>query len=281
MDAAGDPWGLDRIDQISLPASRTYSYNGRGANARAFVIDTGVDDTHPEFRLPTGASRAARSFDVFGGNGADCNGHGTHVAGTVAGTTYGVAKLAQVRGVRVLDCGGSGTIAGVIAGVDWVRANRGNGRAVANLSLSGGRSEALNAAVERLVASGVFVAVAAGNDPATPSCSLSPASARSAWTAAASDNADRSAVFTSSGACVDGYAPGDGILSSVPGGGSARLSGTSMASPHVAGIGALLKGYANFSPSFITSWIDLFSIPGAIAAAPPGTDNSLVHKSEL
>src|SRR5262245_34832418 len=154
------PWGLDRIDQRKLPLKATYNYNFTGSGVRVYVIDTGIRTTHTQF-----GGRASNVFDAFGGNGADCNGHGTHVSGTVGGSTYGVAKSALLRGVRVLDCNGSGSTSGVISGVDWVTANH-ISPAVANMSLGGGVSTALDTAVNNLAASGVPIAVAAGNSNA-------------------------------------------------------------------------------------------------------------------
>src|SRR3982751_6170624 len=151
------PWGLDRIDQRNLPLSATYTYNWTGSGVRAYVIDTGIRTSHTQF-----GGRASNVFDAFGGNGVDCNGHGTHVSGTIGGSTYGVAKSSMPRGVRVLDCNGSGSNSGVIAGVDWVRTNHSN-PAVANMSLGGGASSSLDTAVNNLSNSGVAIAVAAGN----------------------------------------------------------------------------------------------------------------------
>jgi len=151
------PWGLDRIDQRNLPLNAIYTFNWTGSGVRAYVIDTGIRTTHTQF-----GGRASNVFDAFGGSGADCNGHGTHVSGTIGGSTYGVAKSAMLRGVRVLDCNGSGSNSGVIAGVDWVTNNHIN-PAVANMSLGGGASSALDTAVNNLANSGVPIAVAAGN----------------------------------------------------------------------------------------------------------------------
>jgi len=230
------PWGLDRIDQRNRPLSASYTYNWTGSGVRAYIIDTGIRTTHTQF-----GGRASNVFDAFGGNGADCNGHGTHVAGTVGGTTYGVAKSALLRGVRVLDCNGSGSTSGVIAGVDWVRQNH-IAPAVANMSLGGGISTALDTAVNNLSNAGVAIAVAAGNSNAN-ACNSSPARAANAITVGATTSTDARASFSNFGTCVDLFAPGQGILSAwfSSNTATATLSGTSMASPHVAGVAALYK----------------------------------------
>ena len=230
------PWGLDRIDQRNRPLSGTYTFNWTGAGVFAYVIDTGILTSHTQF-----GGRAANVFDAFGGNGQDCNGHGTHVAGTVGGSTYGVAKSVNLRGVRVLNCSGSGTNSGVIAGVDWVRVNRQN-PAVANMSLGGGASSALDTAVNNLSNSGVAIAVAAGNSNAN-ACNSSPARAANAITVGSTTTTDARSSFSNFGSCLDLFAPGSGILSAWIGSTTATrtISGTSMASPHVAGVAALYK----------------------------------------
>ena len=232
------PWGLDRIDQRNRPLSATYTYNWTGSGVRAYVIDTGIRTTHTQF-----GGRASNVFDAFGGSGADCNGHGTHVSGTIGGSTYGVAKSALLRGVRVLDCNGSGSNSGVIAGVDWVTNNHIN-PAVANMSLGGGISSALDTAVNNLANSGVPIAVAAGNSNAD-ACNSSPARAANAITVGATTTTDARASFSNFGTCLDIFAPGSGILSSYFSSdtATATLSGTSMASPHVAGVAALYKQF--------------------------------------
>jgi subtilisin family serine protease len=278
--SGGQPWGLDRIDQrFGLDASYVYGYSGAGV--RAYVIDSGIQTNHPDF-----GTRALAMFDAFEGTsqynaGQDCNGHGTHVAGTIGGATYGVAKSALLRAVRVLDCTASGSTSTVIAGVDWVRANAIH-PAVANMSLEGGYSALENQAVTNLVNAGVFVAVAAGNK-AMPACYYSPASAPGTFTAAASSSSDARAWFSDYGACVDGYAPGVGVLSDWIGSRTNYDSGTSMASPHVAGVIALAKsaygdGYS--SPSWV-NWLVSNSTPNVISGNPTGTPNLLLYKGAL
>jgi len=240
------PWGLDRIDQRNRPLSATYTYNFTGSGVRVYVIDTGIRTTHTQF-----GGRASNVFDALGGNGADCNGHGTHVSGTVGGSTYGVAKSALLRGVRVLDCNGSGSTSGVISGVDWVTANH-ISPAVANMSLGGGVSSALDTAVNNLSNSGVPIAVAAGNSNAN-ACNSSPARAANAITVGSTTSTDARSSFSNFGTCVDLFAPGSSILSAwfSSNTATATLSGTSMASPHVAGVAALYK-QANPSASATT-----------------------------
>ena len=278
MDAAGDPWGLDRIDQRALPLSKTYSYTKDGTGVRAYILDTGLQAGHPEF-----GGRAMNIYNATSGGAADCHGHGTHVAGTVASRGFGVAKNAYLRGVKVLggDCSKNGTWSDVIEGVDWVKANHIK-PAVANMSLGGGALASVNTAVGNLVAAGVFVSVSAGNDNVN-ACTQSPASAGSAYTTASSTKTDAKSGFSNWGGCVDGYAPGSSIKSSTLGGGSGWMSGTSMASPHVAGVGALLCSYgASYcTPSFVTSWINTWATSGVITGNPAGTPNRLLWKGGL
>jgi subtilisin family serine protease len=240
------PWGLDRIDQRNRPLNATYTFNWTGAGVRVYVIDTGILTSHTQF-----GGRASNVFDAFGGSGTDCNGHGTHVAGTIGGSTYGVAKSSLPRGVRVLNCSGSGSNSGVISGVDWVRLNH-IAPAVANMSLGGGISSALDTAVNNLSNAGVTIAVAAGNSNAN-ACNSSPARAANAITVGSTTTTDARSSFSNFGTCLDLFAPGSGILSAWFSSttATATLSGTSMASPHVAGAAALYK-QANPSASAAT-----------------------------
>jgi subtilisin family serine protease len=267
------PWGLNRIDQRNLPLNTTYNYNWTGAGVRVYVIDTGILTTHSQF-----GGRASNVFDAFGGSGADCNGHGTHVSGIVGGSTYGVAKSALLRGVRVLDCNGSGSNSGVIAGVDWVRQNH-IAPAVANMSLGGGISTALDTAVNNLHNANVTIAVAAGNSSAD-ACNSSPARAVNAITTGSTTTSDARSSFSNFGTCLDVFAPGSSILSAwfTSNTATATLSGTSMASPHVAGVAALYK-QANPSASSTTirNAIVNNATTGVVTNAGTGSPNRLLY----
>jgi len=247
---SGATWGLDRIDQRALPLDGTYTYTTTASTVTAYIIDTGLQANHSDF-----GGRAANVFDAFGGTGADCQGHGTHVGGTVGGTIYGVAKGVKLRGLRVLDCSGSGSNSGVIAGMDWVR-NNAVKPAVANMSLGGGFSSTVNTSANNLANSGVFLAVAAGNNSGADACNYSPASAASATTVGSTASTDARSSFSNIGSCVDIFAPGSSITSARLNGTSTTMSGTSMASPHVAGVGALYKGtYGDAASSTVDSWL--------------------------
>jgi subtilisin family serine protease len=267
------PWGLDRIDQRNLPLNAIYTFNWTGSGVRAYVIDTGIRTTHTQF-----GGRASNVFDAFGGSGADCNGHGTHVSGTIGASTYGVAKSAMLRGVRVLDCNGSGSNSGVIAGVDWVTNNHIN-PAVANMSLGGGASSALDTAVNNLANSGVPIAVAAGNSN-TDACTSSPARAANAITVGSITQSGARSSFSNFGVCLDIFAPGSSILSTYATSdtATATLSGTSMASPHVAGVAALYKQFSPGASAATTrNAIVNGSTTGVVSNAGSGSPNRLLY----
>jgi subtilisin family serine protease len=271
------PWGLDRIDQRALPLSGSYTYPSKGAGVTAYVIDTGIRADHVDFG---GRVRAGYTAISDGGGTVDCNGHGTHVAGTLAGSTYGVAKAATPVAVRVLDCSGSGSMSGVIAGLDWAAADHAAGTpAVANLSLGGASNSSLDAAVTALVDDGVTVSVAAGNDN-VDACTQSPARTAAALTVAASDRSDARASFSNYGACVDVFAPGSSIVSDWYTGSTATntLSGTSMATPHVAGAAAvLLPQQRGLTPAQVASRLVGSATTGVITSSGAGTPNRLLY----
>ena len=246
------PWGLDRIDQRSRPLSGTFTYTRTGSGVRAYVIDTGIRPTHTQF-----GGRASVAYDALGGNGIDCNGHGTHVAGTIGGSTYGVAKSVSIRGVRVLNCSGSGSWSAIIAGINWVRTNHVK-PAVANLSLGGGANSSVDTAINNLITAGVTVVVAAGNSNAN-ACNYSPARVASAITVGSTTSSDARSSFSNYGSCLDIFAPGSSILSAWSTSDTATntISGTSMASPHVAGVAALYLQGSTATPATCGEAIDV------------------------
>jgi subtilisin family serine protease len=266
----GATWGLDRVDQRNLPLSGAYTYNTSASNVTAYVIDTGIQTSHGEF-----GGRAAVAYDALGGNGQDCNGHGTHVAGTIGGATYGLAKGVRLRAVRVLDCAGSGSNSGVIAGVDWVTSNRVR-PAVANMSLGGGISSALDSAVSRSISSGVTYALAAGNSN-TNACNSSPARVGAAITVGATTSSDARSSFSNYGGCLDIFAPGSSITSAWSNGGTNTISGTSMAAPHVAGAAALyLSGNTAASPATVRDALVAKATAGVVGSPGAGSPNRLL-----
>jgi serine protease len=272
---SGATWGLDRIDQRDRPLNGTYTYETSASNVNVYVIDTGIRATHTEF----GGRVSADFTAISDGNGAnDCNGHGTHVAGTIGGATYGVAKAVALHAVRVLDCNGSGSTSGVIAGVDWVTANR-ILPAVANMSLGGGASTALDDAVRRSVAAGVTYAIAAGNSNAD-ACSSSPARVSQALTVGSSTNTDVRSSFSNFGTCVDLFAPGSNITSSWNTSDTATntISGTSMATPHVAGAAALyLANDPGASPSTVHAALVNNASVNKLTSIGTGSPNRLLY----
>ncbi|MCQ4208130.1 MULTISPECIES: S8 family peptidase [Streptomyces] len=269
------PWGLDRIDQSALPLSGTYTYpDTAGSGVTAYVIDTGVRITHSQI-----SGRASNGYDAVDGDSVaqDGNGHGTHVATTIAGTTYGVAKKAKIVAVRVLDDSGSGTTAGVIAGIDWVTNNH-SGPSVANLSLGGGTSTALDTAVRNSISSGVTYAIAAGNSGANASTS-SPARVTQAITVGATSNTDAKASWSNYGSVLDLFAPGVSITAGWNTSDSATntISGTSMATPHVAGAAAVyLAGHTSATPAQVATALVNGATSGVVTSPGTGSPNKLL-----
>jgi subtilisin family serine protease len=272
---SGGQWGLDRIDQRYLPLNGSYNYTTTASTVKVYLIDTGISPNHPEF-----GGRATVAYDAIGGNGIDCNGQATYMSGVIGGTTYGVAKQVRLRGVRVLDCMGSGSYAAVIAGVDWVTANAVK-PAVANLTLGGSVNLSLDAAVNNLANSGVFVAASAGSGN-TDACNVSPGRAANAYTVTASDKTDTRASFANYGACVDSYAPGVSITTTALNNGFSTISGSSIATAHVAGVAALyLSTNPTASTATVTSWLNSNATVSVIQNNPANTQNRLLYKSNL
>jgi subtilisin family serine protease len=242
-----------------------------------YIIDSGIYTANADF-----GSRASFGVNTVDRDNRDCNGHGTHVAGTVGGTKYGVAKLAKLVGVKALNCAGSGTMAGIVAAVNWVTAHHVADKSVANMSLGGGKTEATNQAVNEMITSGVFVSVAAGNNNQN-ACNYSPASTPAAFTVAASDSQDGKATFSNHGPCIDAYAPGVAIPSAWIGSPTATntISGTSMASPVVAGIAALYLSGHTSTPAATSTWIADHATTGVINGNAANTVNRLVDKADL
>ena len=266
-------WGLDRIDQHNLPLNNSYIYNFTGTGVTAYIIDTGIRFSHNEF-----GGRAVSGFDaVDGGSADDCHGHGTHVAGTVGGTTYGVAKGVALVAVRVLDCSGSGSTSGVIAGVNWVTSNH-TAKAVANMSLGGSPSTSLDTAVTNSIASGVVYAIAAGNSN-RDACKFSPARTPNAITVGATTSTDARASYSNKGTCLDLFAPGSSITSAWYTGNTATntISGTSMATPHVAGVAALYLQGHTATPQAVRDAIVNAATANVVGNAGRGSPNRLLY----
>ncbi|MGI8496421.1 MAG: S8 family serine peptidase, partial [Gemmatimonadaceae bacterium] len=277
---SGATWGIDRIDQPDLPLNGIYNYGPTGSGVSAYIIDTGIRTTHVEF-----GGRASGVYTAINdGNGTnDCNGHGTHVAGTVGGNTYGVAKQVKLYAARVLDCSGSGLVSGIVAAVDWITANR-QGPSVANMSLGGVASSSLDQTVENASASGITFAVAAGNSTfGSDACGVSPARTPSALTVAASTSSDARASYSNWGSCVDLFAPGSSITSAWNGSDTQTntISGTSMATPHVTGAAALyLQGNPAASAAQVAQALKANATPNRITD-PVGSPNLLLYTGFL
>jgi subtilisin family serine protease len=267
----GATWGLDRVDQRDRPLNGSYVYGRTGSGVRVYVIDTGIETAHAQF-----GGRASVGYDATGGNGQDCNGHGTHVAGTVGGSTYGVAKSATLVGVRVFQCANTGYTSDMVAGVDWVRGNHVK-PAVANMSFDSGDSPAMDQAVRSLVAAGVTAVAAAGNS-SVDACSISPGRVGEAITVGATTSSDAQAWFSNYGTCVDVYAPGQSITSAWITGGVNTIDGTSMAAPHAAGVAALiLQGNTANTPAGVAAALLLASSSGKLASLGTGSPNLLLY----
>lgn len=269
-------WGLDRIDQKALPLNSAYSYLQTGSGTTAYIVDTGILSSHQQF-----SGRVLSGYTAISdGNGtSDCNGHGTHVAGTVGGGTYGVAKNVNLVPIRILGCDGSGASSNVIAGLDWILKN-GKKPAVVNMSLGGDASTSLDSAVENLFNNGYVMVVAAGNSN-TDACNASPARVSKALTVAATDSTDTRASYSNYGSCVDIFAPGSQINSSWIGSNTATkvLNGTSMATPHVAGVVAeMLQSTPTATPQTISTNL-LNQASSNVVKNPSGSPNRLLYKS--
>lgn len=273
------PWGLDRIGEHYLPMDAKYSYTYTGYKIRTYIIDTGIQASHAQF-----GGRALAVYDSVGDgqNGVDCMGHGSHVAGTIAGTNFGLAKGAKIFGVRVLDCNGSGSTESVVAGIEWVTANA-KKPAVANMSLGGGADAALDAALKASIDKGITYAVAAGNDSAD-ACGGSPAKEPAAITVGATDDKDAKANFSNWGKCVDLFAPGVDVESvgiTSPDS-TAKMSGTSMATPHVAGgIALYLSANPEAKPADVATALIGASTPDKVGDPGTGSPNKLLFVGKV
>src|SRR5512133_1294148 len=277
LDTTQSPatWGLDRIDQRRLPLNNAYTYNFTGSGVTAYIIDTGIRISHTQF-----GGRAVYGYDFVDNDStaSDCNGHGTHVAGTIGGSTYGVAKAVRLVAVRVLNCSGSGTTSGVIAGINWVTSNHTTGKAVANMSLGGGASSSLDTAVNNSINDGIVYAIAAGNSNAN-ACNYSPARVPNAITVGATTSSDARASYSNIGSCLDIFAPGSSITSAWNTSDTATntISGTSMATPHVAGVAALYLQGHSATPLQVRNAIVGAATQNVVTSAGTGSPNLLLY----
>jgi len=269
-------WGLDRVDQAALPLDDTYTHPNEGEGVTAYIIDTGIRASHADF-----GGRVAPGRDVVDDDDdpADCNGHGTHVAGTVGGTAHGVAKKVGLVGVRVLDCSGSGSYSGVIAGIDWVTANAAK-PAVANMSLGGDANATVDQAVRNSIAAGVTYGLAAGNDKGGDACETSPARVAEGITVGSTTPTDARSAFSNIGGCLDLFAPGSDITSAwlTDDTATKTISGTSMATPHVVGAAAVhLSANPSATPQQVRDALVAGATPDVVTDAGSGSPNKLLR----
>jgi subtilisin family serine protease len=269
-------WGIDRIDQRNLPLSRSFTYSHTGAGVHAYIIDTGITPGHADY-----GGRATFDYNGYDANNTDCHGHGTHVAGTIGSATYGIAKGVRLHGVKMMSCSGSATTTSAINAINWVTANH-TKPAVANTSWNFTASAGLETAIRNMIAAGVFLATSAGNTGGA-SCDRLPRKVETASVVASSTNTDARSSFSSTGPCVDVYAPGSSIVSTVRTGGSGAMSGTSMASPHVAGVAALYKHrFGDQSSATVHNWLNSSATANVVSGgATGGTVNRLLFTNGL
>ncbi|WP_433273965.1 S8 family peptidase [Actinosynnema sp. CS-041913] len=269
-------WGIDRVDQRNLPLSASFTYNVNGSGVHAYIIDTGITPGHADF-----GGRATFDYNAIDSDNTDCQGHGTHVAGTIGSNTYGVAKGVRLHGVKMMNCAGGTTTTAALNAVDWVAKNA-QRPAVANTSWNYPATASLETAIRGMISSGVFLATSAGNTGGN-SCDRLPRKVETASVVASSDRTDARSSFSSTGSCVDLYAPGSSIISTLRTGGSGSMSGTSMATPHVAGVAALYKSrYGEASPATVHNWLTANATPGVVSGGGTGgTVNRLLFTTGL